>query len=152
VADDDPNLLPLVTGNGRTLATADITALIGLINGMLGSMEARIIERLAENSRGAETRWEAHDRASERTIAAIREEIGVVRSELVTLSRAVADHHTKEHDQELVLQARVRPIVSTTRWLVTNWPKALALMFGILGFFALLFDLFERYTGFGAGS
>ena len=72
MADDDPNLLPLVTGNGRTLATADITALIGLINGMLGSMEARIIERLAENSRGAETRWEAHDRASERTIAAIR--------------------------------------------------------------------------------
>ena len=147
VDEQDPNLLPLVTGNGRTLATADITALIGLINGMLASMEGRIMDRLSKNATSDEARWEKHDLVSERTIGAIREEIGVLRADFKAHLTVANAHFAKEHDDQLVLDARVRPVKTTVQWLVGNWPKVLALLFGILGFLALLGDWAERYLG-----
>jgi len=126
-------------------------ALVAHITGLLGEMEGRIMARLSDNATGAEARWKLHDIASERTIAGIREEVGVLRSELNSHLIVANAHFAKEHDDQVALEARVRPVVGTARWLVTNWPKVLALMFGILGFFALMGDLAERYLG-GIGS
>jgi hypothetical protein len=41
----------------------------------------------------------------------------------------------------------VKPVKSTLQWLVVNWRSVLVLLFGVLGFFAILSDLAARYLG-----
>jgi len=149
--EQDPTILPLVTGNGRTLATADITALLGLINQMLSSMEGRIIEVLRINSDREGDRWKQHDAEHLRTVRAIEETIRAVRDDLNEHIRVANIRVAKQHDIEVGREARVKPVVSTFRWLIANWPKAIAFVFSvafvILGFLAILGDWLERYLG-----
>jgi len=149
--EQDPTILPLVTGNGRTLATADITALLGLINQMLSSMEGRIIEVLRINADREGDRWKQHDAEHLRTVRAIEETIRAVRDDLNEHIRVADIRVAKERIATERMDARVKPVVSTARWLVTNWPKAIAFVFAIafviLGFLAILGDWLERYLG-----
>jgi len=136
---------------GSALTGTDMLSLIARIDDMLGKMEGRIMDRLGDNASAAAERWKLHDIASERTISGIRAEVAILRADLIEHLRIANLHFDKEEHDQIILDARVKPVKTTVQWLVSNWPKVLALLFGILGFLALLGDWAERYLG-GIGS
>jgi hypothetical protein len=110
-------------------------------------MEDRIIARLDTNSAGATERWNKHDAELAENTRRVVARFAVVEADLLTVSRSIEAHLDREHDAAIALDARVKPVKSTLQWLVVNWRSVLVLLFGVLGFFAILSDLAARYLG-----
>ena len=129
------------------LSPTEVTALITLIDTRLGRMEDRIIARLDQNSAGATERWVKHDAELAENTKRVVARFMVVEADLLTVSKSIDVHLAREHDAAIALNARVKPVKSTLRWVVVNWRSVLVLLFGLLGFFAILSDLAVRYLG-----
>jgi hypothetical protein len=110
-------------------------------------MEDRIIARLDQNSAGATERWVKHDAELAENTKRVVARFMVVEADLLTVSKSIDVHLAREHDAAIALNARVKPVKSTLRWVVVNWRSVLVLLFGLLGFFAILSDLAVRYLG-----
>jgi hypothetical protein len=121
---------PQPTGN--VLTATDVTALVSLMSGMLDRMESRIIARLDDNSRGASERWAKHDAELATSTARVVKRFEGLEVELLTVSNCLKGHLDKEHDEDLVSDARVRPVKSLGRWLATNWKDILISLLGVL--------------------
>ena len=124
--------------NGVLTAT-DVTALVGLMSGMLDRMESRIIARLDDNSRLASERWQKHDAELEANTRRVVKRFEVIEGELLTVSNCLKGHLDKEHDEAVTTSARVRPVKTVLGWAIVNW-KNIALLviaaltaLGILG-------------------
>ena len=129
------------------LSGADMLALVAHITGLLSEMEGRIMGRLAGNADAATERWRLHDAASDATIGGIREEIGILRADFTEHLKVANAHFAKEHDEEVAMDARVRPVRSTLAWTVEHWGQILLFLFGLLGFLAIAADVIARYIG-----
>lgn len=121
------------------LTAGDVTALVGLMSGMLDRMESRIIARLDDNSRLASERWTKHDAELAANTSRVVKRFEVIEADLLTVSNCLKGHLDAAHDAEVATDARVRPVKSVGRWVVVNW-KSLALLviavltaLGILG-------------------
>jgi hypothetical protein len=119
--------------NASGLTGADMLALVAHITGLLSEMEGRIMDRLSDNASGAEERWRKHDAASERTIGAIREEIGVLRADFSAHLAVANAHFGKEHDEEIAGQARTKPIRTVATIVVANWKSIALAIFALMG-------------------
>lgn len=118
--------------NGSGLTGADMLALVAHITGLLSEMEGRIMDRLSDNASGAEARWVKHDLASERTIGGIREEIAVLRADFVEHLRVANAHFTKDRDEDLIADARVKPVKTILGWAIANWKNIALLVIAVL--------------------
>lgn len=127
--------------NGNGILTAnDVTALVSLMSGMLDRMEGRIIGRLDDNSRLASERWQKHDSELEANPRRVVARFEAIEAELLTVSQCLKAHLDKEHDEQVAVDARVRPVKTVLGFVVANW-KSIALailaLAGIVGWAGL---------------
>lgn len=115
------------------LTANDVTALVGLMSGMLDRMETRIIARLDENSIRATERWKKHDDELEANTKRIVDRFEKIEADLIDVSRCIHGHLAKEHDEEVALQARVKPVRTIGLWLAMNWRSLLLALLALLG-------------------
>ena len=155
MTDDQP---PVVNGNPVVEASGLIAAVAALISGST----ATIMARLDAMERSETTRWRLHDEELERNRAAITAKFEKVENELaaeiVRVEKALEAHlvlanihFAREHDDDLVMQGRVRPLKSGIAWVGANYKNALIALFAVLGFLlgfaAIVADLASRYLG-----
>ena len=129
------------------LSVADATGLIAAMASLLNTSTQTILAQLAQNSAGAAERWKIHDAELERNRAAIVARFLVIETALDEHLQVANAHFAKEHDEDIVMDARIRPVKTGAAWLVANWRSILLLLFGSLGFLAVLADLVARYLG-----
>jgi UDP-2,3-diacylglucosamine pyrophosphatase LpxH len=126
--------------NGNGLTGADMLALVSHITGLLSEMEGRIMDRLSANSQGATDRWKKHDDELAANTKRVVDRFEAIEKELLDVSRCIHGHIAKEHDEEIAMQARVKPVRTFGLWLAQNWRSimlALLALAGILGWAGL---------------
>lgn len=115
-----------------TLSVAEVTGLIALINGMMNnmmgsmesrlvSMESRLMVKLDENTKLSSDRWVAHDRD-----LAVRMEREANRFEKI--EKVVGDHLARDREDQLIMEARVRPVKTFAEWITKNWKTAMLIL------------------------
>ena len=141
-------------------AVVEATSLIAAVATLISSSTATIMARLDAMERSETTRWRLHDEELERNRATITAKFEKVENELaaeiVRVEKALEAHlvlanihFAREHDDDLVMQGRVRPLKTGASWIAANYKSVLIILFGILGFLAVAADLAARYLGGG---
>ena len=129
------------------LSIGDAGALIAAVATLVAGSTATIMSRLDENTRAATERWRLHDVEAERNRAAMETRFVKVEAVLEAHLQIANEHFAKDRDEDLVMDARIRPVRTGAAWLVGNWRSILLLAFGSLGFLAVLADILTRYLG-----
>ena len=151
MTDDQP---PVVNDN----AVVEASSLIAAVAALIASSTATIMARLDAMERSETTRWRLHDEELERNRATITAKFEKVENELaaeiVRVEKALEAHlvlanihFAREHDDDLVMQGRVRPLKAGASWIAANYKSVLIILFGFLGFLAIVADLASRYLG-----
>jgi len=144
VTDDQP---PVVNGNTVVEAASLITSVALLVS----TSTATIMARLDALERGEMKRWQLHDDELERNRAAITAKFLNVEERLDAHMVIANQHFAREHDDDVRMDARVRPVRIGFAWLGSNYKNVLISLFAILGFLlgflAIAADLASRYLG-----
>ena len=135
---------PAVT-SGTT--AGDITALVALFQGMLSFTEGRILAALAENSRAASERWARHDRELAENTKRVVDRFEKIEMGMEATAELVRDHHAKAHDDEIRMDARIRPIRGSIAWLWTQRRDIIIVLIGIGVFATFMAEMFGRVLG-----
>lgn len=136
VTEADPPL-PVLNGN-----VGDAAALIAAVATLVSGSTATIMARLEENSRGATERWRLHDEELARNRTAITAKFEKIETELQGEIKRVEQtleahlvvanaHFQREHDDDLVLRARIQPVKTLAQWVTVNW-KTIGLVLAML--------------------
>jgi hypothetical protein len=140
------NVTSTPTGVGG-ISTLDVTALMGIFGSMLDRMERNILARLDENARGAAERWRLHDEQLARDRAAVIERFTAVEGHVERVDADMAAHHKAAHEEQLVRQARVRPVQTAAGFLWANWKTILLLVVALLAVLGFVGDTLNRIVG-----
>lgn len=122
------------------LSASEITGLIGLFQQMLDTLESRVLARIDLFADGANERWKRHDDDAERYRDNVTARFVRIEETVDKLAAAVADHHARQHDEDVAMDARVRPIRTVSGWLWSNRTNLLVLLIGLFGALTFLFD------------
>ena len=129
------------------LTASEITGLIGLFQTMLDAMEGRIIERLDANSRGASDRWRKHDEELAANTKRVVERFEKVEAAIATTTKVLQAHLDREHEEDVRMDARIRPIRGTVGWLWAHWRDVVLLIIGVIAAGTFIVEAFGRVLG-----
>jgi hypothetical protein len=128
--------------NGNGLSGGDMLALVAHITGLLSEMEGRIMGRLDSNAAGASERWSDHEKKHAKEQAENTKQVCdrfiKIETALDAHIRQANEYFAKQHDEEVALQARVRPVKTLAGWLAVNWKSVLLAVLAIAGIFGWL--------------
>ena len=126
---------------------ADAAALIAAVATLVSGSTQTIMARLDENARGATERWRLHDEELSRNRASITAKFLKIETALDDHTTVANAHFAREHDDDLVMQARVRPVQIGVAWAANHWKDIVILGVGLVGLFAVAADILARYLG-----
>jgi hypothetical protein len=139
---------PPTNGNGNGLSGGDMLALIAHITDLLNASEARIIDRLDENSERASERWKKHDDELAANTKRITDRFLIIENDLAMTNKCLTEHLKKEENEDLAAEIRVAPLRAIGHFLVHNWKDILIF---ILGALVLIGVLGVEWRAIGAG-
>jgi hypothetical protein len=131
----EPNPLP------PALSVAETTALINVFAGMLNSATQLIITRLDDNSRMASERWAKHDAELDRNREIVVARFLKIETALDAHLVVANAHFVREHDEDLVMDARVRPVRVSLAYVIAHWKTALLVILSVLGLMGIWLDV-----------
>ena len=133
----------VVNGNTVVEATSLITAVATLISGST----ATIMARLDALERGELERWRLHDEELARNRLVIAAKFLAVEERLDAHMVVANAHFGRQHDDDLAMDARVRPVRIGAAWAASHWKDIAILAVAVLGLFAVTADILSRYLG-----
>jgi hypothetical protein len=137
----------LVPPRPVTLTAAEITGLIGLFQTMLDKTEGRILDAMADNSERATERWAKHDRELEANTRRVAERFAAVDARLQATVGTLQELLDREHDDDVRMDARIRPIRGSLAWLWGHWRDIVLLIIGLIAMGTFLVESFGRVLG-----
>lgn len=124
--DPAPELLVHPPRDGDVVASIGaISALIQSFVSMVGGMEGRLADQIRENAAASKERWGRWEGEFNSYKVATDRRVEIVEVQL-------KKHLDREHDDDLILRARIKPVQTTVGWLVKNWRTVLLLIVSIL--------------------
>jgi hypothetical protein len=122
------------------MTVVEVTALVTLFNQMLGQSTTTILSAMADNSRMASERWAHHDAQLAENTKRVTDRFASIDAELQTTANALAAWLSKEHDEDVRMDARIKPITGSVSWLVLHWKELALLLLGIATFVNLILN------------
>ena len=122
------------------LSVAETTALINVFAGMLNSSTQLIIARLDDNARMASERWVRHDAELERNRELVVARFLNVECALDAHLMVANAHFAKEHDEDLVMDARVQPVKTSLAYVASHWKTAALVVLSVVGLLGVWLD------------
>lgn len=147
VTDNEAAPPAVVPPHPVTLTASEITGLIGLFQTMLDAMEGRIIDRLDANSRGASDRWRKHDEELAANTQRVVARFERVEAAIATTAKALEMHLDREHDDDVRMDARIRPIRGSLGWVWAHWRDLVLLGIGLVALGTFIVEAFGRVLG-----
>lgn len=114
-----------------SMSVTEVTGLVQLFNNQLLAMEGRLVAKMDDNSRLASERWVRHDQELEANTRRIVKRFEEIEKSILVIETTLESHLKKEHDEELVVQARVRPVVTVAQYVAKNW-RTIALIAALI--------------------
>lgn len=119
-----------VAGSPPGMTVVEVTALVTLFNQMLGTSTSTILAAMAENSRAASERWQKHDADRVTDTQRVVDRFTEQDRRILTIETTLETWLAKEHDEDVAMDARIRPITGTANWVVAHWTQiALVILF-----------------------
>ena len=112
---------PLLANGNGSMSVTEVTGLVQLFNNQLLAMEGRLITKMDDNSKLASERWIKHDLDLERNRATLIARFEKLEHAVLTVEQSLQAHLDKEHDEELTVQARIKPVKNILDYTVRNW-------------------------------
>jgi hypothetical protein len=124
------------------MSVVEVTALVTLFNQMLQGSTASILAAMAANSAAASERWQKHeaDHAADLADATrrITDHFALHEARMKAIDKRIdesgnllTDHLDKEREEDVRMEARVKPITRSVGWLVDHWKELALLLLGI---------------------
>jgi hypothetical protein len=129
------------------LSPSEITGLIGLFQTMLDRTERNILDRLDDNSKGASARWRKHDDELEVNRGLIVARFEALEAAIATTSKALEALLDREHDDDVRMDARIRPLRGSISWLWVHWRDIVLLLIGMVALGTFMVESFGRVLG-----
>ena len=120
-----------VAASSPSLSAAEVTALVGLFQGMLSGTENRILAAMADNSRAAGERWAKHDAELAANTARVTARFLDLDARLQTTADTLQAYLSREHDDDVAMQARIQPIRGSIAWLWLHWKELALFLLGL---------------------
>jgi|WetSurMetagenome_2_1015567.scaffolds.fasta_scaffold03982_5 hypothetical protein len=131
----------------NAMSVVEATGLINLFAGLLNTSTSLILGRLDENAKAAAERWAKHDSDLERNRETIVKRFAHLEERLDKDVRALDEHLLKAHDDQVALDARVRPVRTLAGTLQRNWKTILLFIVAALSIFGFSVETFQRLLG-----
>jgi ferric-dicitrate binding protein FerR (iron transport regulator) len=113
-----------------SMSARDVTSLVTLFVTMLASTKAEIIAAMDANSHRAAERWQTHEREHASTLG-----------RLADLERELHAHLDKEERDDLIMDARIRPLRTLGHRAVLHWRDIVIFLFALLALLGVGTDL-----------
>jgi len=145
--DTTPPLSAVVPPQPVVLTSAEITGLIGLFQTMLDRTERNILDRLDTNAKGASERWEKHDAEFAASTARVNARFVKIEERLQTTADTLAAYLAREHDEDVRMDARIRPIRGSIGWVWSQRREIVIVLIGLGVLVSFLAETFGRVFG-----
>ena len=129
-----------MAANGA-MTVSEVTGLVNLFTSMLNTSTAQIIARIDDNAKSETERWRKHDLELERNRVAVVERFLKIERSLDEHLQVANAHFTKEHDEDLVMDARVRPVRVSLAYVAGHWKTVLLVLLSVLGLMGVWLDV-----------
>jgi hypothetical protein len=133
--------------SSTSMSVVEVTGLINLFAGLLNTSTSLILGRLDENAKMASERWMKHDaelaRNRDAIVARFEKIEGVLDKDVKTLD----EHLSKAHDDQVALDARVRPVMTLAGAVQRNWKTILLFIVAVLAILGFSVETFQRILG-----
>lgn len=118
--------------NGGQMSVTEVTGLVQLFNNQLLAMEGRLAAKMDENSRAAAERWARHDQELEANTKRIVARFEKLEAAILVVEKTLEAHLDREHEEDLITEARVKPVKTVFGWLWSHWRDLLLLFIGLV--------------------
>ena len=135
------------TAANGAMTVSEVTGLVNLFTSMLNTSTAQIIARIDDNAKSEAERWRKHDLELERNRVAVVERFLKIERSLDEHLQVANAHFTKERDEDIRLDARVRPVKSVVGWVWSHWRDLALLAIGLITLATLLVDALGHMAG-----
>lgn len=143
--------------NGQ-MSVSEVMGLVRLFNDSLLAMEARLGAKMDDNSRIASERWTKHDREFERALADVEKRFSkletAMENRFCAVEKALQAHIViaqerwdKEHDEDLILDARLTPVKGAIAYFRRNWKTILLVIMSILAVLGFSSETLRNLAG-----
>ena len=126
------------------MSIADVTGILHLFEQMLLSMEARIVRKFEESAKLSDSQWAKHDAEADRTLKRMDDRFVKIEQQLLTVDTALESHLVREREEDIIMDARVKPVKNAFTWVAIHWRDIVLLLVALLGFAALTADWLSR--------
>jgi hypothetical protein len=133
--------------NSHGMSVMDVTSLVTMFGGMLSAMEGRILDRMRENSLAATDRWRLHDEQLTRDREAVIGRFTKIELRVEEVGVAVTAHHQAAHEDQLVADARIKPVKGAVAWIWRNRNSILLVVISVLAILGFLGDTLTGLLG-----
>lgn len=147
MTDEDVTPALVIPPHPVALSPSEITSLIGLFQVMLDRTERNILDRLDDNSKGASARWRKHDEELATNRGLIVDRFERVEAAIATTSKALEAVLDRDHDDDVRMDARIRPLRGTLGWLWAHWRDLVLLLIGLIALGTFMVESFGRVLG-----
>lgn len=100
-----------------SMSAAEVTQLVSLMQGMLDRVERNILDRLDDNARTDAERWRRHDEEFAASLKRTSDRFERVEASIVKTTLSLEALLSREHDDDVRMDARIRPLRGSLAWL-----------------------------------
>lgn len=137
----------VVPSHPVALTASEITGLIGLFQTMLDKTEANIVKVMEGNSERATERWAKHDLELAANTKRVTDRFAAIDARLQLTADALQAHLDREHEEDIRMDARIRPIRGGLGWLWAHWRDIVLLVIGVIAAGTFVVEAFGRVLG-----
>lgn len=99
------------------MSASEVLHLVSLFDNSLSKMEKRLVDKMDSNSDAARERWVRHDEDLARNRDAAIARFEKIEKSILTVETTLNAHLQRKHEEDVISQARVRPIKMSVAWL-----------------------------------
>jgi len=133
-------------GNGNGNGSPD-TAWVAAVAALISGSTQTIVSRIDAMERSENDRWRLHDEELERNRTTVTTKFLKIEAQLDAHIKIANDRWAKEHDDDVRMDARIRPLRGSIAWLWTQRRDIVIVLVGIIGLLAIAADIAARYLG-----
>jgi hypothetical protein len=142
-----PNPFDIAAQVPSSMSAGEVLHLISLFDRSLERMETRIIAKMEENSEGAKERWKRHDEALAANTIRVVSRFEKMESALLKVETLLDQHLDREHEEDIRMDARIRPLRGSISWLWAQRKDIVIVLIGFGVFATFLLEAFGRILG-----
>lgn len=136
--------IQIQSGNGGSMTVTEVTGLVQLFNNQLLAMEGRLVLKIDEAASAQADRWTSHDVWVNENSRKVDARFEKIEAAMLITEKALEAHLDREHDEQIAIDARVKPVKTAVGFLWEHWRDLVLLGIGLFAFLTFMAQFIDR--------